>query len=610
MTEEVETGRTGPRIENEADFAKWLEEARPAPDVCVALSARAALRALPFILEDESNSHSDQALSTIASGLFRACATSWVAARYSSHEEGYGVDIVAAITSIIAKNSFINSKKSAQVWAAANAALTALRYKISMKSSKFDASKFYSNVLHAVEISTAGILLDVARRIGVSVSAEGTQTDNKNSFLVFNKFNRAEDHIWYTIEKDVYLIYSEVSADRITASKLWYEETPVFVSKRWGSFKDYLPDSDNWWVWKNWYEDILNGRAHSEAHDVIYATVPEEEWEKGPAAANAWIAAELAKLEKNTPDSFTDAFEKLTLQDPHGASFEIVEGKARIAESLNENDAKVAGDPQTIQLHERVKIRANNARERVRRLANQPGFESIAATVEEYYNYISDDTLSVAANISTVWELSVAIGSFIERDDEIRAGRGGMVSEMEPDARESLDQLVIASAPFVRRFPTARQNDEDVRLFKQSRTSFDSAKRIFKHAANENLIEDKSNLTINIAINAAEISSGIQSEKSVSWINSTARNFIAVLILFIAPGLWAVKISGEEFIKKFTDDIYDNSITTKKILNFARKRENDFYGAYSDSPPDLKAAHKEIMQELKKSLQSEKHHRK
>ena len=41
MADETETGGTGPRIENEEQFKKWLEETRPAPDVCVALAVPA-----------------------------------------------------------------------------------------------------------------------------------------------------------------------------------------------------------------------------------------------------------------------------------------------------------------------------------------------------------------------------------------------------------------------------------------------------------------------------------------------------------------------------------------------------------------------------------------
>ncbi len=59
--------------------------------------------------------------------------------------------------------------------------------------------------------------------------------------------------------------------------------------------------NENWQVWIDWYEDRLDGRAYGEAKEFIFATVPEAEWEKGPAAANKWIADELAKLEPKPP---------------------------------------------------------------------------------------------------------------------------------------------------------------------------------------------------------------------------------------------------------------------------------------------------------------------
>jgi hypothetical protein len=598
VVEEIEKAGAGPRIENTDDFAKWLEEAQPPPDVCVALAARAALRALPLILWDRLGSPVQRADAQKKETLrhFRSMAASLITAKFPGSVVNLSDDIYIMHQGFWDVTPPLSEPCAFDITdAVASAELAANNLYMSLFSHPFSsAPKTNQPIVDAVVCAWASINYAATRSPEISpVEAKSAETD-----------------YWGAMQRDFQLILDGSWANVLAEKPLWHGKPPSLISHYWGELKDFVSDSDNWWVWKHWYEDILNGRARSEAHDMIYATVPVEEWDKGPTAANAWIAAKLAELDEIPPDNLVESLEKLTRQDPHGASFEIVEGKARIAESLNENDAKVAEDPQTIQLHERVKIRANNARERVQRLANQPGFESIAATVEEYYNYISDDTLSVAANISTVWELSVAIGSFIERDDEIRAGRGGMVSEMEPDARETLDQLIIASAPFVRRFPTARQNDDDVRLFKQSRTSFDVAKRIFHDAVNENLIEHDSNTIINIAINAAENSSGIQSEKSVSWLNFTVGNLTKVLIsaVFMATAIPIKVASG--YLDKLGEEWFEHSPGGKKALNFLLNNDKHITDLFSNSPPDLKAAHKEIMKELKKSNQSEKHHRK
>lgn len=585
VAEEVETSGAGPRIENAEDFAEWLKEARPAPDVCVALAVRAALRALPLILWDRLGTPVQRADAQKKETLrhFRSMAASLITAKYPGSVANFSDDMYVMNQVFIDVTPTLSEPCAFDVTHAVCAAETEAYdlYESLFSHPISSVPKTHQPTIDAVICAWASINY-AAPRFHKMIPEEA---------------KKAETDYWGAIQRDFQVILAESWANVLAEKPLWHAKPPAVMSHNWRALKDFLPDADNWWVWKNWYEDILSGRTRSEAHDMIYATVPIEEWDKGPAAANKWIAERLAELEKDPPDHIIESFEKLFAQDPHGAAFEIVEGKARIAASLDENDAKVAENPQTIQLHERVKIRANSARERVRRLANQPGFENIAATVEEFYSYISGDTLSVAANISTVWELSVAIVSFIERDNEIRAGRGGMVSEMDADARETLDQLVIASAPFVRRFPTARQNDDDVRLFKQSRANFDSAKRIFEQAANENLIEDASNKTIKTAINAAEMSSGIQSEKSRSWVVNTAQNLIRALLnnvkLIIVFG---ISILAPPVVT----DIYEHSQIELIIREYALKKEDDILKLFSDLTPDIRTALRESLHRLNK----------
>jgi hypothetical protein len=48
-------------------------------------------------------------------------------------------------------------------------------------------------------------------------------------------------------------------------------------------------------VWFDWYEERLRGGLRGEDYELVFANVPQEEWDKGPAAANAWIKAHLPK---------------------------------------------------------------------------------------------------------------------------------------------------------------------------------------------------------------------------------------------------------------------------------------------------------------------------
>jgi hypothetical protein len=77
-----------------------------------------------------------------------------------------------------------------------------------------------------------------------------------------------------------------------------FEPSPPGASSSWRDLVAALPKDQDWDVWTDWYEARLKGRADPEEIDRIYATVPLEKWDEGPAAANAWIKAELARLQE------------------------------------------------------------------------------------------------------------------------------------------------------------------------------------------------------------------------------------------------------------------------------------------------------------------------
>jgi hypothetical protein len=61
------------------------------------------------------------------------------------------------------------------------------------------------------------------------------------------------------------------------------------------SLQAALPGDEDWDVWFDWYEQHFRGGSRGKAYELVIASVPQPEWDKGPAAANAWIKAHLPK---------------------------------------------------------------------------------------------------------------------------------------------------------------------------------------------------------------------------------------------------------------------------------------------------------------------------
>ncbi len=76
---------------------------------------------------------------------------------------------------------------------------------------------------------------------------------------------------------------------------LWCESLPDWWRNDWESLKAALSSDEGWDVWIEWYEERLRGGSRGEAHEFVFASVPPDVWDKGPAAANAWIREHLPK---------------------------------------------------------------------------------------------------------------------------------------------------------------------------------------------------------------------------------------------------------------------------------------------------------------------------
>ncbi|AZG76109.1 hypothetical protein [Methylocystis rosea] len=112
--------------------------------------------------------------------------------------------------------------------------------------------------------------------------------------------------IWSAVSLDVAFIENGASPITLASQRLWPNGAPSWAEEAWKKLRSNLPAEDNWQVWTNWYDSVLRGVHLSEEQSLIYATVPESEWNKGPAAANAWIAARLEELGKKGPDEVFD----------------------------------------------------------------------------------------------------------------------------------------------------------------------------------------------------------------------------------------------------------------------------------------------------------------
>ncbi|MFZ1963800.1 MAG: hypothetical protein WAU78_10125, partial [Roseiarcus sp.] len=107
-------------------------------------------------------------------------------------------------------------------------------------------------------------------------------------------------------------LWEEWRADESGEGRLWSARMPTEINADWLRVKAELPKraGENWRVWLDWYEAILNGRPpwpalndkQREDLTIAIALIDDKIWKQGPAVANAevkrLIDAAHAKVEK------------------------------------------------------------------------------------------------------------------------------------------------------------------------------------------------------------------------------------------------------------------------------------------------------------------------
>jgi hypothetical protein len=81
-----------------------------------------------------------------------------------------------------------------------------------------------------------------------------------------------------------------LGARKLAELPLWRQSLPDWWKRDWRILEAALPRDEDWDVWIEWHRERLIG---GKAYELVFATAPQEVWDRGPAAANAWIKAHL-----------------------------------------------------------------------------------------------------------------------------------------------------------------------------------------------------------------------------------------------------------------------------------------------------------------------------
>ena len=274
-----------PNISVQKSVEDWVRTNSPS---VLGLVARTALRVAPLVIRariERDGQVSDSQFIDLLSAVFRSNALVWVASRYPPRTPNLGSSTRAAGAAIRGARSAIFGRSGSLLQG--------------LKTSASDA---------ATSGARAG---DAAsRKAGRVDSALGAVRVAANAAARL----APREVIWQQVGDDIATV-EQFGTDPVAIDlPLWTGDAPNWAKDAWASIQETLPKDEDWRVWIDWYEERLHGGSRSEAYELVFASVPQEEWDKGPAAANGWIKDHLPKtpeavrrVELPTPVSNLDA---------------------------------------------------------------------------------------------------------------------------------------------------------------------------------------------------------------------------------------------------------------------------------------------------------------
>jgi hypothetical protein len=222
---------------------------------------------------------------------------------------------------------------------------------------------------------------------------------------------------------------------------LWSRGPPKWAADAWASFQASLPKGEDWEVWFDWYEQRLGGGSRGEDYELVFAGVPQEEWGKGPAAANAWIKAHLPHSEGYNlkepvePDSLK--------QQAALYAFRLADGRIAVApEEANPEDREATRD-----FLDESRRKAAELRQRLMRAQADGRLQRTLALLDE----------RLAPPIEAI-RVGLVLSSLRSLESDVRAydteeGR----KEHPPDLIAALADLSGTVRDFASQFPRSRE---------------------------------------------------------------------------------------------------------------------------------------------------------
>jgi len=277
------------------DVERWVEarpEATRRRDATI-LASRAALRVWPLLAgalgRRGEREFAESTLDVVRSNaLARAAANYPVRAgelRVAAASAADASDAASAASAAVA--AVVSDTAAASAASAADAASASAAYAAYATAAASAADAASAAAAYAADAYAAACTADAAasarKAIWRRLSADATDLETLGGAVMLSELP----------------VWGEWRADASRGGRLELVGVPPEISRNWSRLKAELPKraGENWQVWLDWYDGVLNGRPpwpalgekQREDLTVAIALIDDKIWRQGPAVANAEV---------------------------------------------------------------------------------------------------------------------------------------------------------------------------------------------------------------------------------------------------------------------------------------------------------------------------------
>jgi hypothetical protein len=382
---------------------------------------------------------------------------------------------------------------------------------------------------------------------------------------------------WYRLQFELQRIRQAIPKESAPSTLMFVHSSRIFLAKRSDIFDNtFMSDDLNIPVLRN----ILNYGSWIE-----YQTDSE---------LDSLLGNEIGFFVDNLsyPLERTDGSWRITLartgQSKVGAKWIEDRDSFRLDTSITDTDERVARDRITAQIHVDIKNKAKEFLPIAHRLSNSVGWEGIGQAAKRYYEAINTETEELPKTLGFAYDAMLELGSFAEQDTELQQEPSSSASPLDPEIRRPLRLLIRVAAPWLRRFPTIRELDDECGAFLRRPELIEPAASVLAIARRKRLVSAGDADATQGVLDAARRGK-FQGEKAGTRGSHTVRNLVVASAAAVATF----------FSGAVASDYSTKSALIKHAGSTLAEAEELVTTLMSDMPDDIKIALREVIKQLK-----------